>query len=578
MPRAQIKRLETELSDALRKSCHDIAIAAALRNFFVDSIGAYRKFIHFPAKPGEPALDVPKDAIPSGRLWFDHAAFVASTRSHSTQAFLTTLRHTQCFEAFITSRMDAIGNGGGLLADDAFERAVAEAPDLSDKMNKVADKAAAAGAVAARVAKQKAAGAWGSILRFGESAASTIESAIERAEKSQAAQHIRQRSFDNLPGLGGLRGDAPPQSPLGRGRDSTSSVPGSSAGGLDKEAPNSKSVPTLRKDASQDSCSNSDVDIAKRAAEANAETVTIKSSPVTSARNSLDVAGGGAGAAWPAAAQPAISPPRSRPGSEGLPLPPMMRPSKLLSPLLASTSPPPPPTEQIDLLSLDGSSPPPAAPAAAAALSPFAASPPAPAFNSSFAVSPPQPQPPAASPPAAARSSPPSLTGLPPNGAASAAPEPDPYGFDFGGPAADSSAASHGGFSPGLASVSEAGSKAFELDSLAGGAAGEQARPQANGSAMAPEASAGTRGEVDFWDTVPSPALQGGAQQWGAAANGGQHGTPGVGAGEDAAGAQQGAFGGTPGAKGADPWGSLGAMPPPPPTQPVQPTTDLLSW
>lgn len=86
---------------------------------------------------------------------------MASTRSSSTQAFLTTLRHTQCFEAFITSRMDAIASGGAQLADDAFEKAVAETPDLSDKMNKVADKAAAGAAVAARVAKQKALGAWG---------------------------------------------------------------------------------------------------------------------------------------------------------------------------------------------------------------------------------------------------------------------------------------------------------------------------------------------------------------------------------------------------------------------------------
>lgn len=270
MPRSQIKRLESELSDALRKSCHDIAIAAALRTFFVDSIGAYRKFIHFPTKPGEPIVDVPKDAIPSGRLWFDHAAFVAaSSRSHSTQAFLTTLRHTQCFEAFITSRMDAIGNGGGLLADDAFEKAVAEVP-VSDKMSKAADKAAAAGAVAARVAKQKALGAWGSVLRFGESAALTIESAIERAEKSQTAQHIRQRSFDNLPTLGQAKEkEAPGNSPLGRAGGARDSAPGAAngvPGGMEKEAVNSRSVPSLSKNASQDSGLGSDVDIGARSA------------------------------------------------------------------------------------------------------------------------------------------------------------------------------------------------------------------------------------------------------------------------------------------------------------------------
>ena len=205
MPRSYGRRLEAELAESLKSRVHsDSLIAGALRSFFVSTIGDYRRFVHYADKPGEAKTVVPADALRSGGLWLDHAAFVASARSHSTQAFRSTLRHTQSFEAFVTARLDALAAGGEALRDDAFERAIAE-HDQHAAMNKASDVAAATAERAAAVAKEKGKQLWGGVLRLGERAAGALEGLVERAEYTAtvSSERLRNRSFDNLPSMGG---------------------------------------------------------------------------------------------------------------------------------------------------------------------------------------------------------------------------------------------------------------------------------------------------------------------------------------------------------------------------------------
>lgn len=82
-------------------------------------------------------------------------------------------------------------------------------------------------------------------MRIGETAAAALEGVIERAENSATAQHIRNRSFDSLPGLAAAGKEAlPGQSPLGRApRESGSAA----APALDRAAQSSQSGPQLTK-------------------------------------------------------------------------------------------------------------------------------------------------------------------------------------------------------------------------------------------------------------------------------------------------------------------------------------------
>jgi hypothetical protein len=299
LPRSSGSRLASELGEALKARVHrDEPFAAALRAFFVSTLGDVRRFVHAvppsgrsasgTALPGlagggastprdaltssanggsvsasslassasaaalaaaasapagapaytsshglphaPPAVALPcEGALRSGGLWFDHAAYAASTRSASTSSFRAALRHTQMFEAFITARLDALaaprGPAAAALAADAYEAAAAAAAaGAADfRLAKSAEAAKHAASAAAAAAAKRVGQAWKFAQLAGDRWAEGVERVIDPMLES-AEKRVRSRSgsSDNLAGsgMGGGMGMGshlapPPPSPSG---------------------------------------------------------------------------------------------------------------------------------------------------------------------------------------------------------------------------------------------------------------------------------------------------------------------------------------------------------------------------
>ena len=81
-------------------------IVGALRKFFLSIFAGYRRFVRedFGEIDGQGGKT---GALASAGLWFDQEAFLASTKSKRTRAFLDSFRHSQMFEVFISERLAA---------------------------------------------------------------------------------------------------------------------------------------------------------------------------------------------------------------------------------------------------------------------------------------------------------------------------------------------------------------------------------------------------------------------------------------------------------------------------------------